>query len=664
MLLIAMAVHGSVRNDGWTIGTGERENYSGVTLGNGRIGIVAAPTLLSASEIVLNGVFDKESEGGVSRMVRAPLFMNLVLRIDGREITDDDVTGWHQQLDMRRACITTTFRYKDATVTYTMRAMRNLPYMAIGTLVVSTSSDADIEVAGAVTFPEELKHRNTAFRVMRDGKSLLPVCVSSCKSRTLMNDIFATTTFLLPDDERAGVCFDDGRMTYRRHLAAGASCVVPLAGAVCTSRDFNDPKGESERMAVYALQHDYHSLIRAHEEAWQELWQGDIIIEGCPADQLDVRMSLYNLYSFQREGSRLGISPMGLSSSQGYNGHVFWDSELWMFPPVLVLNPALARCHIDYRSDRLPKALQRASLFGYRGAMFPWESDDSGEESTPTWCLTGTFEHHVTADVGIAFWNYYRVTRDIEWLRGEGFRVMRAVADFWVSRAERNTDGSYSVRNVVGADEYAQNIDDNAFTNGSARVALRAASKAAALLGIPHDSRWDDVAERLRFHYMADGTLKEHSTYAGEMIKQADVNLLAYPLKVVTDTAAIRRDIDYYEDRMDRVNGPAMGSSILSVLYSRLGDTDRAYELFRRSYEPNKRPPYGVLSESASSSNPYFATGAGGMLQAAIFGFAGIDITDDGIVCGTPHLPSAWKSLTIKGQGIKDKIIRIENKRK
>lgn len=85
----------------------------------------------------------------------------------------------------------------------------------------------------------------------------------------------------------------------------------------------------------------------------------------------------------------------------------------------------MARSCVDYRYDRLDKAIQRATLYGYNGCMFPWESDDSGEEATPTWCLTGTFEHHITADVGIAFWNYYRVTKDINWLRKEGFKVLK-----------------------------------------------------------------------------------------------------------------------------------------------------------------------------------------------------------------------------------------------
>ena len=137
-----------------------------------------------------------------------------------------------------------------------------------------------------------------------------------------------------------------------------------------------------------------------------------------------------------------------------------------MYPPLLVLNQDIARSLVNYRSDRLEIAKKKAINFGYKGAMFPWESDDTGEEATPAWALTGTFEHHITADIGIAFWNYYRVTKNKKWLLERGYPLLKEVADYWVSRSTKNKDGSYSIKNVVGANEFAPNVDDNAFTNG------------------------------------------------------------------------------------------------------------------------------------------------------------------------------------------------------
>lgn len=388
-----------------------------------------------------------------------------------------------------------------------------------------------------------------------------------------------------------------------------------MAGVICSKRDFVDPYNESERQITYAIHEGADRLMTFHCQLWNELWQGDIRIEGDDDAQRAVRFALFNLYSFGREGTGLSISPMGLSS-QGYNGHIFGDTELWMYPPILLLNQGIAESMVNYRTNRLAAACKRAITHGYRGAMFPWESDDAGEESTPTFALTGPLEHHITADIAIACWNYYCVTHDLHWLRSHGYPLMKAVADFWVSRAERNEDGSYSIRSVVGADEYAI-----------------------------------EVGKNIRILSFANGVTREHATYNGEMIKQSDANLLAYPLGIITDPKIWEKDMEYYTDRIDPKDGPAMSYSVFCVQYVRMGDAKKAYEMFRRCYEPNLRAPFGVIAETATSNNPYFATGAGGLLQAVINGFCGLQITDEGIVQVPSVLPKHWKKVTVTGVG-------------
>ena len=664
LLLLFSASAANHVPDGWCIETQSRENYNGVTLANGRIGLVSGADLFAVSEIVLNGVYDREYAGGVSRLVRAPLYTGLQLKIEGQPVDHAAVSHWKQSLDMRHASLTTSVQYHGVRIEYTLRTLRNLPFMSLGEIAITPDKDVDIELVNKVSFPEELRDGKSHFKMMRDAEAYMPVLVAEAESLTGMQQLATCSAFLIEpgtagEADTRKVKGEEGNASFSKRLKKGETFRCALVGVACSSRDFADPKGEAERMVVFALRQSAAYLIEGHNAHWDDLWKSDIVIEGCPEDQQDVRLALYHLYSFQRKGSRLSISPMGLSTVKGYNGHVFWDAELWMYPPVLLLNQDLAKAHIDYRSDRLAKAVQRAEMFGYQGAMYPWESDDYGEEATPTWCLTGTFEHHITADIGIAFWNYYRVTRDKEWLREEGYPVIRRVADFWVSRVSRNEDDSYSIKNVVGADEYAPNVDDNAFTNGAAKVALTNAVKAARVLQVQPDERWEKIADGIRFHYMDDGTMMEHSRYQGEMIKQADVNLLAYPLGIITEPEAVKRDLAYYEEKIDKVNGPAMGSAILSVLHARLGDAEEAYRLFKKSYIPNRRPPFGVLSESPASNNPYFATGAGGMLQAVLYGFGGLELTDNGVEQRTPVLPKAWKSLTIKGVGMEKKDIII-----
>jgi trehalose/maltose hydrolase-like predicted phosphorylase len=339
---------------------------------------------------------------------------------------------------------------------------------------------------------------------------------------------------------------------------------------------------------------------------------------------------------------------MGLSGL-GYNGHAFWDTELWMYPALLLLQPKIAASLIEYRFQRLQPARHNAFSHGYKGAMFPWESAASGNEETPVWALSGPFEHHITADIAIAAWNYYAVTQDKEWLKEKGYPLLKETADFWASRVERNGPGKYDIRNVVAADEWAENVDNNAFTNAAAKANVKFAADAAQLLGITPNPDWMHVYNNIPILKFPDGVTREHLTYNGEKIKQGDVNLLAYPLKEVTDPAAIKKDLEYYEPRVGE--GPAMTHAIFAILYSRLGIPDKAYKAFKAGYIPNMRPPFGVIAETASGNNPYFLTGAGGMIQAMLNGFGGLEITPSGIIQLKTKLPSHWKSLRLTGIG-------------
>ncbi len=222
-------------------------------------------------------------------------------------------------------------------------------------------------------------------------------------------------------------------LKFGKSLRAGRTYRFSIAGSSVTSAHHDDPLNEAERLTVFAKLEGRDRLLRFHTQAWDRLWESDIRIEGDPTAQRDVRSMLYHLYSFSREGYAYSPSPMRLSGL-GYNGHVFWDTELWMFPALLVLQPDMAKSMVEYRFQRLEAARRNAFCKGYRGAMFPWESAETGVEETPVWALSGPFEHHITACVGMAAWNYYCVTQDRQWLRDRGWPILQATADFWASR--------------------------------------------------------------------------------------------------------------------------------------------------------------------------------------------------------------------------------------
>ncbi|MEL7268596.1 MAG: glycoside hydrolase family 65 protein [Bacteroidota bacterium] len=669
ILLFAVMLNGHSQEDGWILSAGKVDKYTGIVAANGRIGILPEDKPFQTKSIILNNVYDKESPLGVSRILLGMNFAKLALEIDGELIDETNVSDWKQTLNMKTAGFTTSFTFKDkARVSYTIYALRNIQYSGYIDISVAPLKNISLKATGIIETPDEYHSPNSTFRILQDLETTMPVLQTVAESRLGRHMVGTSATFIwhainsTREHQRPELTHElesayDNRLSFEQELKKGETFEFAWTGAVCSTQDFEDPQTESERFVIFNLLTPREDLLNQHKSLWEDLWKGDIVIEGNLQDQLDVRLALYHLYAFSRGDSDLSIAPMGLSS-QNYNGHIFWDTELWMFPPLLMLNQDIARSLVNYRSDRLGKAKEKAINFGYKGAMFPWESDDTGEEATPAWALTGTFEHHITADVAIAFWNYYRVTQNMSWLKERGYPMMKEVADYWVSRSIKNEDGSYSIKNVVGANEFAPNVDDNAFTNGSAITALQYATEAAKTVGETPDPNWDEVAAKIRILKFPDGTTKEHATYNGERIKQADVNLLTYPLNVVNEEATVLKDLKYYEPKLAE-EGPAMGQSVFAVIYARLGDAKEAYRLFRRSYEPNKRPPFGALAEAATSDNPYFATGAGGMLQVVLFGFGGLDITEQGIVQKNPILPKEWKSLTLKGVGPEGKTYTV-----
>ena len=224
----------------------------------------------------------------------------------------------------------------------------------------------------------------------------------------------------------------------------------------------------------------------------------------------------------------------------------------------------------------------------------------------------------------------------------------------------KNGPGKYDIKNVVAADEWAENVDNNAFTNAAAKANLIYATEAAKLLGITADPDWINVANNIPILKLENGVTREHASYKGEGIKQADVNLLSYPLKEITDPKQVRKDLEYYETRVPNEGTPAMTQAIFTLLYARLGNTEKAWHWFRDAYIPNLNPPFRVIAETKGGTNPYFATGAGGILQSVIMGFGGIEITNDGLIQIKSSLPKHWRSLTLKGLGPQKRTFTIK----
>jgi protein-glucosylgalactosylhydroxylysine glucosidase len=649
-------------------------NYYGVTVANGMVGITSSAEPLKVKEIVLNGTFDTYGRGRVANIMKVFEFANMELIVDNEMIGRKNISNFEQTIDMQNAIFSTTFDFAGkATVRSNVMSLRHLPHSALIEMEITASKDIEFTPISIMQTPDMLRDVKNFYHTIDRPHSLIPLMTSVAKTPTGKHTIAASNSFLF-EEERGQEPqliheeWDNGmhRMKFTKKLKAGQTYKFAVVGSVISTAHVTDPHNEAERLTIFAALEKKERLIKKHKEAWAKIWESDIIIEGDTEAQRAAHFSLYNLYSFCREGQAYSLSPMGLSGL-GYNGHVFWDTEIWMFAPLLVMKPELAKSLLEYRFERLQAAKYNAKSHGYQGAMFPWESDDAGQESTPVWALTGPFQHHITGDVGFAFWKYYQVTKDKIWLKERGYPLLKEVADFWVSRVEKGADGKYHIINVVCADEWAENVDDNAYTNGMAKEVLGFANQAAKELGMAENPKWKEVQEGIIILKFPDGTTREHATYNGEVIKQGDVNLLSYPMKQITDNATVKKDLDYYwkalADNQPGRKGqsPAMAHGVFSILNVRLGNTEMAYKQYMDSYKPNEAPPFGVLAETAGGTNPYFATGAGGYLQTLINGWAGLDITDGGIIQLKTKLPKQWKSLTLKGVGVDKKTYTVTN---
>lgn len=634
-------------------------NYYGITVANGMVGLVSAPEPMEVKDVVLNGVYDNYQRGRVSNILKTFNHMNMYLDVDGASVGSRNITEYAQTLDMKRAKLTTTFNVEDkASVKQELMSLRNLPYTALSIIEITAKRDIEIIATNMITAPDHLSDVRNYYSVINPPHVLVPLQTSEALSPG-GKKVATSTSFIFPEghghepevihEERD---YNMHFMKFKKTIKKGETYSFALVGSTLSSVQNNDPRNEAERLTLFARLEGVDRIENAHIKAWEELWKSDIQIKGDLESQRAVRSALYHLYSFVRKGTALSLSPMGLSGL-GYNGHIFWDTELWMFPPLLVLQPEIAESILDYRFNRLAAAKENAFSHGFDGVMFPWESAEDGSEETPLWALTGPFQQHITATIGWAFWKYYEVTKDKVWLETKGYPVLKEVAAFWMSRVELNGSGQYDIKNVIGANEFEENIDNNAFTNGMVITVLEFCSKAAEELGQTPNPEWRHVAANIPILKFPDGTTRENATYDGSLIKQADVNLLAYPLHVITKEEDIRKDLAYYEPRL-HPQGPAMGGAILATLYARLGEVDKSYDMFVKSYQPNEVPPFGVLAETAGGTNPYFATGAGGMLQSIIFGIGGLEITEDGIIQLSTEIPKQWKSLTITGVGVEE----------
>ena len=645
--------------------------YAPVTLANGIFGITISEKALQGNQLQLNGIFDYFPEKGNESAIRGIDFTNFELIVmnpesaktdqadflKGRAFSRTELTeleNWKQEFNMHEGSFKTNFTFEELEVEHTLFVLKNMAQTGIIKLKFTAQADLVFSLKNILTIGHPYKMVDSKY-IYQLRQRKIPLFTASALSPTGKYEMAATSSFYFEGDQNPHLNFVDDQtgspqLGFEKVLKQGESFTCYLIGSLGTTYTYSNPIEETARLNIYTFLKGPKKVIEEHKASWRKFWnKTDIVVEGAPETTKDLRQIMFFLNSFIRPGTDFSVACMGLGTDYwGYK--TLWDADFWMYPAILLINPDAAKSMLEHRWKRLDLAKQNAAAHGYDGAMFPWESGASGEEQTSLLYLTGPFQHHITSDVGNAFWYYYSVTQDKEWLEERGYPLLREVADFWVSRVEK-TDRGYEIKNVVSSDEHAINVDNDAFTNAAAISVLNAAVKAAKILNVKANDLWLEVANGIVIGEFENGITREHDSYNGEIIKQAATNLASFPLTVITDEKLIQRNLDYYESKVDE-HGPNMTWPMYAGAAARAGNPEKAKYYFEKGLLPYKKGPFKILALRPYLTTTFFGTSSGGLLQAVVLGFGGLHFTENGLVQKDPCLPEGWKSIQLKGIGI------------
>jgi len=496
----------------------------------------------------------------------------------------------------------------------------------------------------------------------------------------------------------------------------GETFRMDTIAAVHTSRDPELRSGEklsdkeletiTKMELEKAAESGYEKLFTAHAEAWEQIWKkSDIGIDGPDFDQLAIRFSLFHIFQMTPVHDELvSIAAKGLSGD-GYKGHIFWDTEIFLLPVHTYTSPKIARELLLYRYHSLTGARKKARENGYIGAMYPWESADTGEEVTPQWggvdiktgkpirIWSGDLEIHITCDIVYSLWQYFNVTGDYDFMYRYGLEIMLDTSRFWASRLEyRKEVDHYEITGIMGPDEYSEHIDNNAFTNYMVKWQIDKTLRFSAWVKQNKPEEWESVSAKLKlsmdelddwkekvnkiyfpmdmisgliiqYEDFMDKKMIDLSKYKGkvgaimedyswedivhsQIIKQADVIMLFHLVGNDFSQEVKKVNWDYYEPKT--LHDSSLSQGMHAIVAVDMDDVKKGYTYFQKSIRID-------LGEDMHSCDAgLHAASHGGNWQAVIHGFGGVRVTDDGILRINPRLPDKWKnlafSLTIRGR--------------
>ena len=640
------------------------------------------------------GVFDLPGpEHPIPALVPAPGWQQIRIMVPGGPLVHHpaEAISHRTTLDMKRGVLLTGCRLVDhPTIALRARTLHllSLSEREIGVQVVELKiEEGEIEVTVEVSF-EGLDLGLKSERIEQD--------LGMWRTKYTGKRVAMATKSSLQIDGADVAPTMPGPFVWSWHWKTRPGQTVCVSRLVAVARgDTNDENvGCVARQKLsFASQVGWRKIVEQHETAWADRWRSsDIEVEGDPAAEQALRFAVYHLNSAANPADeRVSIGARGLTGDD-YQGHVFWDTEIYLLPFYTFTWPEAARALLTYRFRTIDGARQKAAQMGWRGAMYAWESADTGAEATPEQVvgpdgriidiLCGKEEQHITADVAYAVWQYWQATEDVDFLVNAGAEILLETGRFWSSRAQPEGDGRSHIRNVIGPDEYHEHVDDNAYTNVMARWNIRRGLEVAALLRERWPDRWAhlshslglDDAELARWRAVAEtmvtgwnsqtGLFEQFAGYFGleevdladyagrsvpmdvvlgreqiqrsKVIKQADVVALLGLLPEEFPGDSGRANFRYYEPRCG--HGSSLSGAMHGLVAARLGDADLALRYFQQA------TAIDLADNHTTIAGGLHMAALGGTWLTAISGFAGVSFRNDGIAFH-PKLPATWTTL-------------------
>jgi protein-glucosylgalactosylhydroxylysine glucosidase len=646
--------------------------YTAAYLGNGAMSLVTTPLGTERARCFLAGVYD-HTAGDVQRIASAPAWNEVDVYNGGHWLnagtSPSSIEQYHQTLDMFNGLLRTTYVWNDNGKKIRIEAeefvSRDRAQLAATRVTITP------EFAGTVLVRFPLRnwpppHRYALEKIQKlEGEAAKnpwaiwypgQLEITSVDAERLSSGVLISMLATAPGNGtklREAIAVDwTGPAEIQTHkdtrsaeaqlklqVKPSESYTFTKFAALITSSTASDPSQSAKQSAIAARQAGWQAAQAANEAAWHGLWGSDLIVEGDPKLQRTIHSMLFYLLGSAREGLEISTPPMGLSSG-GYYGHVFWDADTFMFPPLVILHPELARPMVGFRSRTREAARRNAERNGYKGAMFPWEAGPDGAETTPRFAFqNATSENHVNGDVALAAWQYWLATGDRTWLEKDAWPLLRDTADFWVSRVKYDAGRRrYEISNVVAVKESDIGVSNDAYTNAVAKENLELAIAAARELKTEPHPKWHEVAEKM-------------------YVPESDSPLLWYPLDRVYSPQRIRAAIRaVLAEAEQRRTGAMMGVEFYPILAAELGDRPLIGRLLDPLAIPYLRPPFQVIAETPDNQNTNFITGAGAFLQEFVFGYTGLRLGRDGLERKFhPTLPPGINKLTLRNVMVRGK---------